>query len=116
MVSRVPEASKEVSRLVEREQRHFFHRFLHDPPHVYVNQVDLVSTPRVACDKCGVKQVSPPWAWTRSAFTLLFAAVLLSMVKAMPVANVLGWRMARRIQRFSERVGLNRAAISSAFR
>src|SRR5580704_15467829 len=37
---------------------------------------------------CGVKQVSPPWARTGSGFTLLFEAFLLSMVKAMPVANV----------------------------
>jgi transposase len=46
------------------------------------------SIPRVSCDKCGVKQVSPPWARTGSGFTLLFEAFLLSMVKAMPVANV----------------------------
>ena len=35
-----------------------------------------------------MKQVSPPWARTGSGFTLLFEAFLLSMVKAMPVANV----------------------------
>src|SRR6202451_2876395 len=46
------------------------------------------SLPRVSCDKCGVKQVSPPWARTGSGFTLLFEAFLLSLVKAMPVANV----------------------------
>src|SRR6204780_1195411 len=46
------------------------------------------SIPRVSCDKCGVKQVSPPWARPGSGFTLLFEAFLLSMVKAMPVANV----------------------------
>ena len=46
------------------------------------------SIPRVSCDKCGVKQVSPPWARMGSGFTLLFEAFLLSMVKAMPVANV----------------------------
>ena len=32
------------------------------------------SIPRVSCDKCGVKQVSPPWARTGSGFTLLFEA------------------------------------------
>ena len=46
------------------------------------------SIPRVSCDKCGVRQVSPPWARMGSGFTLLFEAFLLSMVKAMPVANV----------------------------
>src|ERR1700749_1465171 len=46
------------------------------------------SIPRVCCGECGVKQVSPPWARTGSGFTLLFEAFLLSMVKAMPVANV----------------------------
>src|SRR6202522_1622833 len=50
--------------------------------------VRKASIPRVSCDKCGVKQVSPPWARTGSGFTLLFEAFLLSMVKAMPVANV----------------------------
>jgi transposase len=43
------------------------------------------SLPRVSCDKCGVKQVSPPWARAGSGFTLLFEAFLLSMVKAMRV-------------------------------
>src|SRR5271163_2751828 len=43
------------------------------------------SIPRVSCDNCGVKQVSPRWARTGSGFTLLFEAFLLSMVKAMPV-------------------------------
>jgi transposase len=46
------------------------------------------SVPRVSCDECGVKQVLPPWAREGSGFTLLFEAFLLSMAKAMPVANV----------------------------
>ena len=44
--------------------------------------------PRVSCDTCGVKQVSLPWARPGSGFTLLFEAFLLTMAKAMPVANV----------------------------
>jgi len=44
--------------------------------------------PRAACDKCGVKQVSLPWGRPGSGFTLLFEAFLLTMAKAMPVANV----------------------------
>ena len=64
----------------EREWRHL-NFFQH-------KTVLKASIPRVSCDKCGVKQVSPPWARTGSGFTLLFEAFLLSMVKAMPVANV----------------------------
>src|SRR6202789_3889066 len=64
----------------EREWRHL-NFFQH-------KTVLKASIPRVVCDKCGVKQVSPPWARTGSGFTLLFEAFLLSMVKAMPVANV----------------------------
>ena len=44
--------------------------------------------PRVSCGRCGVKQVLPPWAREGSGFTLLFEAFVLSMAKAMPVANV----------------------------
>ncbi len=35
-----------------------------------------------------MKQVLPPWAREGSGFTLLFEAFVLSMAKAMPVANV----------------------------
>lgn len=44
--------------------------------------------PRAACDRCGVRQVALPWARAGSGFTLLFEAFLLTMAKAMPVANV----------------------------
>jgi transposase len=44
--------------------------------------------PRAACERCGVKQVDVPWARTGSGFTLLFEALVLAMVKAMPVAAV----------------------------
>lgn len=44
--------------------------------------------PRIACEKCGVKQVAVPWARTDSGFTLLFEALIMAMVKAMPVAAV----------------------------
>src|SRR5271154_2762956 len=64
----------------EREWRHL-NFFQH-------KTVLKASIPRVSCDNCGVKQVSPRWARTGSGFTLLFEAFLLSMVKAMPVANV----------------------------
>jgi len=44
--------------------------------------------PRVRCPEHGVKQVPVPWARGRSDFTLLFEALLMAMVKEMPVAAV----------------------------
>ena len=41
--------------------------------------------PRVRCDKCGIKKVHVPWARPDSGFTLLFEALLMTMVSAMPV-------------------------------
>ncbi len=41
--------------------------------------------PRVRCETCGVKQVGVPWARPDSGFTLLFEAMVMTMVKAMPV-------------------------------
>jgi transposase len=42
--------------------------------------------PRVECPEHGVKQVKVPWARERSDFTLLFEALVMAMVKEMPVA------------------------------
>lgn len=44
--------------------------------------------PRVACARCGVKLAHVPWARTGSGFTLLFEALVLALVKSMPVAAV----------------------------
>ena len=44
--------------------------------------------PRVTCKGCGFKQVSVPWARADSGFTLLFEALVMAMVQAMPVAVV----------------------------
>ena len=41
--------------------------------------------PRVNCDHCGVKLVNVPWARQGSGFTLLFEAMIMTLVKAMPV-------------------------------
>ena len=41
--------------------------------------------PRVRCETCGVKQVGVPWARPDSGFTLLFEAMVMTMVAAMPV-------------------------------
>jgi transposase len=44
--------------------------------------------PRVTCKRCGIKQVTVPWARSDSGFTLLFEALIMAMVQAMPVAVV----------------------------
>ena len=43
-------------------------------------------TPRVACPDCGVKQIAVPWARPDSGFTLLFEALAMTLMTAMPVA------------------------------
>ena len=40
------------------------------------------------CDKCGIRTVSVPWARPESGFTLLFEAMVMTMVSAMPVKAV----------------------------
>jgi transposase len=58
--------------------------------------------PRIRCDTCGIKQANVPWARPDSGFTLLFEAMVMTMVSAMPVravARIVGehdtrlWRM-----------------------
>ena len=44
--------------------------------------------PRVRCAKCGVRRLGVPWARPGSGFTLLFEALLMAMVPAMPVNAV----------------------------
>jgi transposase len=44
--------------------------------------------PRVRCANCGVKTVAVPWARPDSGFTLLFEALLMTMLSAMPVNTV----------------------------
>ena len=43
--------------------------------------------PRVICPECGVRKVAVPWARAGSGFTLLFEAFMLTLAKAMPIAN-----------------------------
>jgi transposase len=45
-------------------------------------------TPRVRCAECGVRLVQVPWARSGSGFTLLFEALVMAMVKSMPVAAI----------------------------
>jgi transposase len=41
--------------------------------------------PRVRCETCGVRKVTVPWAREGSGFTLLFEALIMAMIPAMPV-------------------------------
>ena len=43
--------------------------------------------PRVVCPECGVRKVATPWARAGSGFTLVFEAFVLTLAKAMPIAN-----------------------------
>lgn len=43
--------------------------------------------PRCKCDEHGVKQVMVPWARPGSGFTLLFEALIMALIPAMPVAS-----------------------------
>lgn len=44
--------------------------------------------PRVRCDTHGVRQVAVPWARAGGGFTLLFEALLMELISAMPVKAV----------------------------
>ena len=44
--------------------------------------------PRIRCEHCGVKKIGVPWARPGSGFTLLFEAMIMTMVPAMPVKAV----------------------------
>jgi transposase len=46
--------------------------------------------PRVICSEHGTRQVRVPWARERSGFTLLFEALVMALVKDMPVAALAG--------------------------
>lgn len=56
-------------------------------------------TPRVRCERCGVKLVQVPWARPGSGFTLLFEALVMMLVKDMPVAA-----LARMVQEHDTRL------------
>jgi transposase len=43
-------------------------------------------TPRIACPDCGVRLADVPWARPGSGFTLLFEALAMTLMTAMPVA------------------------------
>jgi transposase len=65
---------------VDKKWRHM-NFFQHE---AYLN----ARVPRVKCPKCGIKLVKVPWARPDSGFTLLFEALIMSLVKQMPVKAV----------------------------
>jgi len=56
--------------------------------HLSFFQHQAYLTARVRCGTCGIKTVNVPWARPDSGFTLLFEAMLMTMIPAMPVAAV----------------------------
>lgn len=44
--------------------------------------------PRVRCDTCGLHLVNVPWARPSSGFTLLFEAMIMTLVKSTPVKTI----------------------------
>lgn len=80
---RCPECEREGCKAYDstwKEWRHLnffqYEAYLHAP------------VPRVECPEHGVKQVRVPWARPGSGFTLLFEALVMALVREMPVAAV----------------------------
>lgn len=89
--------------------------------------------PRVECATCGIKRIAVPWARPGSGFTLLFEALVMTLVQAMPVraaARLVGehdtrlWRIihhyvdkARAAADFSavRRVGVDETAVRRGY-
>lgn len=44
--------------------------------------------PRISCKEHGIKQITIPWARERSGFTLLFEAMIMTLVDQMPVKEI----------------------------
>ena len=64
-------------------------------------------TPRITCPDCGVKQIAVPWARAGSGFTLLFEALAMTLMTAMPVAA------AARLESF-EGPGLRQTSVATS--
>jgi transposase len=89
--------------------------------------------PRVDCQRCGIKRIAVPWARAGGGFTLLFEALVMALVQAMPVraaARLVGehdtrlWRIihhyvdkARAAADFSDvrRVGVDETAVRRGY-
>ncbi len=78
-----PECGREGCPVHDTEQKTWRHLgfFEHD---AYLT----ARVPRVICPERDVKQVEVPWARERSGFMLLFEALVMALVKEMPVAAV----------------------------
>src|SRR5271167_4778396 len=72
----------DTERMTWRHLNFFQHQFFQHQ--AYLN----ARVPRVRCEKCGVKRIAAPWARPDSGFTLLFEAMVMTMVAAMPVKAV----------------------------
>lgn len=73
----VPSKAYDTNELTWRHLNFFQHQaFLH------------ARTPRVECTGCGIHRVAVPWARPESGFTLLFEALVVMLVKSMPVLAV----------------------------
>jgi transposase len=78
-----PECGREGCEVHDTEQKTWRHLDF------FQHQAYLTArVPRVCCPKHDVKQVELRWARPRSGFTLLFEALVMALVKEMPVAAV----------------------------
>jgi len=78
-----PECDKEDLKAYDTELKSWRHLnfFQHE---AYLN----ARVPRVKCEDCGIHLVNVPWARSGSGFTLLFEAMIMTLVKEMPVKAV----------------------------
>ncbi len=59
------------------------------PSYFFQHQAHLhARVPRIRCAQCGLKKIAVPWARKDSGFTLLFEALIMAMVTAIPVGAV----------------------------
>lgn len=80
---RCPECGRSGCKAYDTAEKTWRHlNFFQHEAHLHVR------TPRVRCERCGVKLATVPWARHGSGFTLLFEAYLLTLCKSMPVAAV----------------------------
>lgn len=78
-----PECGREGLRVHDTEEKAWRHLDF------FQHQAYLTArVPRVRCPEHNVRQVQVPWARERSGFTLLFEALVMALVKEMPVAAV----------------------------
>jgi len=77
--------------------------------------------PRVRCEQCGVRKIGVPWARPGSGFTLLFEAMIMTMVPVKAVARMVGehdtqlWRVIHhyvdQVRRKADATGVTQLAV-----